>query len=303
MTDRRASMLFGALVADAASLGLHWLYDVDQIAAISDRQGGAVAFTPVDAANFDGGKGYFAHAARPPGALTQYGETLRLGLETVGDAGIDLAAYQAAFAAFFGPGGGYVGYIDRPTRGTLDNLSAKVEPSGIDDDQLPAITRVPLAVATESDVGAAIRITNVNEDAAAYGAVFADVLRRVLAGDAVADALAAAAAGAPRADVRAALTAAVDHRPADPVAYGDHTGRACHLPMAMPLAFHILAGAGTYADAVEANIRAGGDNAGRAIIVGAVMGAAHGIPAIPMDWALRLKDGDALFRACHRIAR
>lgn len=49
-------MLLGALVADAASLGLHWLYDPDRIAQIATKRGSA-AFAPVDAAFFEGAKG------------------------------------------------------------------------------------------------------------------------------------------------------------------------------------------------------------------------------------------------------
>lgn len=32
-------MVLGALVADAASLGLHWLYDVNRIAEIEQKKG------------------------------------------------------------------------------------------------------------------------------------------------------------------------------------------------------------------------------------------------------------------------
>lgn len=64
-----SEMLLGALVADAASLGLHWLYDPDRIAEIATAHGTA-AFAPVDAAFFEGATGYFAHAGRHAGMLT-----------------------------------------------------------------------------------------------------------------------------------------------------------------------------------------------------------------------------------------
>ena len=74
---QNAELLIGALVADAASLGLHWIYNVDRIAEITARQNGQCAFTPVDAKNFDGVK-TFAHNARHNGMFTQIGEVLRL---------------------------------------------------------------------------------------------------------------------------------------------------------------------------------------------------------------------------------
>ncbi len=61
-----ASMLVGSLVADAASLGVHWLYDPERIADIASRQGGRSAFTPIDAKNFEGVRGYFAVITHPP---------------------------------------------------------------------------------------------------------------------------------------------------------------------------------------------------------------------------------------------
>lgn len=62
MTDTQvSSLLLGAVVSDAACLGLHWLYDPERIAEIAAAQGGHVAFTPVDPQHFEGVAGYFAH--------------------------------------------------------------------------------------------------------------------------------------------------------------------------------------------------------------------------------------------------
>ncbi len=307
----RSTMLLGALVADAASLGLHWLYDPDRIADIAARRGGA-AFTPVDAAHFDGAKGYFAHGARQTGMLTQYGEALWLAIRTmIAEGGaFDVPAQQAAFATHFGPGGAYHGYIDRPTRGALERIAAQLSPSGIDDDQNPAVTRLPAIVAGYHGTPeladrsqAAMQITNVNDVATAYNAVFCDLLCRVLDGAPVAEALAMAARAA-EGDVREALLHALASDETDVTVFAGEVGRACHLPTAGPVMFHVLQHSATYSDAVEHNILAGGDSAGRAILIGAVMGAAHGIatPAgIPLAWVLQLTDGAPLWDGCARL--
>ena len=301
--DQGAACLLGALVADAAALGLHWIYDVDRIADVAARHGGA-AFTPLDPAHFAGVPAYFAHGARRVGQFTQYGEGLRLALRTMAG-GLDVAAHQAAYAAHFGPGGAYVGYIDKPTRGTLAHLAAgATDPSGVDDDQLPALVTIPAVVVatgghpTSAQVQAAVAITNANDTAQTYGAVFADLLTRVLDGADIASALDATA-------TLPALRAALTTPEPDPVAYGGVTGRACHLDMGVPLAFHILSRATSFAQATELNIRAGGDSAGRAIVIGAVMGARHGIGGdwgIPLDWALRLHDGATVWADCQHLA-
>ena len=61
--NENSSLLLGVLVADAACLGLHWIYNVDRIAEVTERQGGQCAFTPVEARNFEGVK-TFAHKDR-----------------------------------------------------------------------------------------------------------------------------------------------------------------------------------------------------------------------------------------------
>ena len=299
----------GALVADAAALGLHWIYDPARIEAVAQAQG--AAFVPLNPAHFQGVPAYFAHGARVDGALTQYGEVLALTLRGIAAEGhFDIPAYQSAYQAHFGPGGAYVGYIDRVTRGTLANLAAGLtDPSGIDDDQLPALASLPAIVVANlgsddlpAKVARAIRVTNVNDIAQDYGLAFAALLALVLQGQTVGDALhsiAKTAEGSLGDALRAALADT-----GSSTDYGEITGRACHLPMALPLCFHILARATSFAEATEANIRAGGDSAGRAIVIGAVMGAAHGMgdAGIPTAYLLQTQDAAALWRSCQAVA-
>lgn len=301
-----AACLMGAHVADAASLGLHWIYDPARVAAVAQAHGRA-AFAPLDPANFQGVPAYFAHGARQTGMLTQYGEVLALAIRSLNDSDgrFDVPAYQAAYAAHFGPGGAYVGYIDKPTRGTLANLAAgQTDPSGIDDDQLPAVATLPALVVADPDaLTRAIRVTNLGATATEYGLAFAVLLTRVLQGAPVAEALRDTAKQTSTA-LSQSLTDALANTQS-PTDYAETTGRACHLPMALPLAFHILAHTNSFAAAVEANIRAGGDSAGRSIIIGAVMGAAHGIGGangIPTDYLLNMHDAAQLWQSCQTLA-
>lgn len=313
MTETPTSaLLLGALVADAASLGLHWLYDPERIAQIVAKRDGSAAFAPVDPAFFDGAKGYFAHGARQAGMLTQYGEALYLAMRCMIDNGgtFDASAQRNAFAAHFGAGGAYTGYIDRPTRGALERIAGEVLPSGIDDDQNPALARLPAIVATShgspellKTAKEAMQITNVNEVAEAYNAVFAELLRRVVTGTPVKDALDAAADTA-SGDVRDALKDALTTSETDSTVYAGEVGRACHLPTSGPVMFHVLRHSTSYTDAVERNILAAGDSAGRSLMIGAAMGAAHGIATpkgIPLDWVLELSEGAAIWKACRDL--
>ncbi|MFT5649403.1 MAG: ADP-ribosylglycohydrolase [Yoonia sp.] len=311
--SQTSEMLFGALIADAACLGLHWIYDPERIAAITVSHNGHCAFVPVDAANYEDVMGYFAHGARRNGMLTQYGEVLRLAVQSMNAnaGGFDVAAYQAAFVGHFGAGGTYHGYIDRPTRAALSNIANEQNPSGIDDDQNPAVARLPAILARYQGaenlsqmVTDAMQVTNVNDIAAAYNAAFADVLSRVMQNEPLSDALAAVAKSADdaiKADLLGALST-VDDNSTD---YAGLMGRACHLPTAGPIIFHILKHSSNYQEAVERNILAGGDSAGRAILIGAIMGCVHGIATqtgVPLSWVLKLDDAAAILEECETLA-
>jgi ADP-ribosylglycohydrolase len=310
--SQTAAMLFGALVADAASLGLHWLYDPARISEIAARRGGQCAFTRIDAAHYDGTKGFFVHADKTTGGATQYGEVLRLAIGSIiRNGGFDRGAYQQDFATHFGPGGRYRGFIDRPTRGTLERIAAGRVPSGIDDDQLPATTCLPAIIAAcqghadlAATVKAAMQVTNVNDVAAAHSATFTDLLTRVQRGEALIPAIQSAVAVADPA-IRPGLADAFETAEQNSTLYGEITGLTCHLPEAGPLILHILRHSDSYTAAIESNILAGGDSAGRAILIGAVMGSVHGVAGqtgIPLDWALQLTDGAMIWSDCQTIA-
>ncbi|WP_343562023.1 ADP-ribosylglycohydrolase family protein [Kiloniella sp. b19] len=306
----QATAVFGALVADAATMGLHWLYDPERIQKIRDRNGGTTAFIPPLAENFEDTSGYFAHGNRHNGMSTQYGECLALMLDHLcrHDGKLEVAEYQTAFAAYFGAGGSYRGYIDRPTSGTLSNLArGQRTPSGIDDDQHPAISTLPALVAAyhgtaelEQAVSDAMQVTNVNETASEYGAIFTRLLTKVLQGNDLLQAMqdeAAAATGETGEKLRDALETPEQSS----ITYGEITGRACHLPMSVPLMFHILRHGPDFSEAIELNTRCGGDNAGRAIMIGALLGAKYGLDpdrGIPLDWSLKTLHGSFLWQQC-----
>ncbi|MEP5729489.1 MAG: ADP-ribosylglycohydrolase family protein [Sulfitobacter sp.] len=313
--NHNADLLLGALVSDAACLGLHWIYNVDRIAEIAERQNGQVAFTPVDPRNFEGVK-TFAHKDRQKGMFTQIGEVLRLAIQSMNanDGAFDVQAYQTSFAAFFGAGGAYRGFMDKPTLGALANIAADQSPSGIDDHQTPALTRLPAILvryygqaSLPQMIKASMEATNVNPEATAYCAVFADVLTRVMEGEALPTALKAAAQVQDE-GIKTVLLDALDTDEEDTTVFAGLNGlmgRACYLSAACPVIFHILARSSSYQEAVERNILAGGDSAGRSIMIGAIMARVHGIATptgIPLSWVLELKDGAQIWDECKQLA-
>ncbi|MCG7200208.1 ADP-ribosylglycohydrolase family protein [Marinobacter pelagius] len=370
--SRLINALAGGWVADAASLGLHWLYDSDRIEEVG---GTTPEFLPPRADYFRKGFGYFAHEGKQVGDVSHYGAATGVLTESLlaGDGRLDIRDYQRRFRVFFGPGGQWQGFIDNPTRITLDNLTAieknaieqawatttaeltdkqkrvlvqKVLPytrhlsgeqlaepvrkaidlsykekaiqdagvhlaetidrhlkseSGADDLQLPAVSKLSPLVASHLGQGdlmalveAAVRVTNHNDEAVAWARCAARLMDGVFRGDALSDSTAAAVPEAPDPE---SLKRACSGSALDGPAAGERFGRTCYLHEAMPVIFHILSHAGSYTEAVRANILCGGDSCGRAWVIGPVMAALHGVGGergIPLSWLARLTDAPGI---------
>jgi len=111
--------VLGALVADAAALGLHWIYDRDWVRELGTVQ---PEFREPDLAHYRKKKAFFAHKGKHAGDPSHYGEQLLVGLRSRRDGAFDPARFERRFLEAFGPGGTWVGYIDYATRETLRNL-------------------------------------------------------------------------------------------------------------------------------------------------------------------------------------
>lgn len=303
MKSPNSAAVLGALVADSATLGLHWLYDPARIAEI-ETAGGLVFLHP-DAGNYAGSKGYFAHGGKSPGDSSSYGETCLLMLKHLAKHGeFNRPEYQAEYRAHFGPGGAFVGYIDSPTRQTLRTL-LWLEPaefpaaSGADDDQHPSLAALPSLVATHTGtleellgrIEEAVRVTNNNALAVAAAHCSAAALFEVLQGTPIDQALVNALPFAGSA-LRPLLEEALALPTLDCIAAAQHFGMSCHVAEGLPIVFHIAQHASDYGHAIESNIRAGGDSCGRSIVLGSLV-AAHsaikndyGFP-IPLSWLAR----------------
>ena len=166
-----------------------------------------------------------------------------------------------------------------------------------------------MAQSGETDIDAVIAITSANPTAAAWGPVAAKLLQASYGGLSPRDAALSVAenmAGEIGEDLRKAVGKPLDSqgkpgtglaKPSQStVEYAGEVGRACPLPQSMPVIFHICARARSYREAIETNILAGGDNCGRAPVLGAVFAAAYGVggDGVPLEWLARVTDIDAL---------
>jgi ADP-ribosylglycohydrolase len=79
-------------------------------------------------------------------------------------------------------------------------------------------------------------------------------------------------------------------------------GQACPLPQSFPSALHaFLKHSNDFETAILANLRAGGDNAGRGAMLGSWLGAHLGVDAIPHEWRSRLTAAPRISAALDKI--
>lgn len=300
-TDRIAGAIWGQLVGDAFCLGSHWIYNLTEMEK---------SF-PAGVHGFEAPPEGGYHFGKSSGEQTHYGDATLLMLESVAELGrFDEHDYLRRFAERFGSEE-YRGYRDKATRGTLENLSAWREENpeqlpnaqnGADDDQLATATRLAPVVAAHLEdpdllavVERATRVCQNNERAVIYMKADALILRELLRGRDLHTALHRAEetivstdatrgvevrrkiAAAMNASLRSVLDATMDF------------GQSCPLSSSFPSSIHCaVKHSESFAEAIAATARAGGDNAGRTGLVGGWLGALLGFRAIPQEWRERL---------------
>jgi ADP-ribosylglycohydrolase len=302
MNENAKAMVLASFAADALSLGVHWIYNTNDI----DKKWGRV-------------EGYIKperptyHPTKDLGELTHYGDQTLLLLKSItGSSGFDLNHFANRWQKFFK---NYEGYFDGATKATLENFAAGKGPAdvGSDSDDLAGAARIaPLAFFYRNDLKkftAAARaqtaLTHNNRTVIETAEFFGRVVWQVLHGE------------APTAAIKQALVEGFDRRPfANWVSDGLNSvetntrqamlnfGKMCEIEAAFPCVVHLIA---RYADNLKEglieNAMAGGDSAGRGLIVGMILGAHLGIDAIPLKWISELKSYQEIADLMEQIDR
>lgn len=319
LADRIRGCLWGQLIGDAMCLGSHWIYNLGEL---EQR-------FPAGLKGFEAPYEGHYHFPKQPGEFTHYGDGCLITLESVAQHGrFDRTDYWMRFLEHFGSPE-YTGYLDSATRATLEHFAVFEEENpeqpyhaqgGADDDQLAAPTRLaPLVVAHRED-GALLeiveeftRVVQNNDKAVAYTKAIAIVLRDLLNGRDFHGSFDRARAMAQGIDpqygyevrrkIEAGMSSTLEFELRQGLdermgSIGDQAvlaiqklGQSCPLPQSFPAATICAAKlAHSLPEALLANARAGGDNAGRGALIGAWLGALHGYEAIPIAWTVKLKD-------------
>jgi len=268
--QRARNAILGSFVADAAAMGLHWIYDVDRVRELG---GDAPEFhVPVD-----------YHQKRKPGEFTHYGDHALVLLESLASqGGLDPHDYARRYRERFGDDA-YDGYLDHATKEFLKTGK------GADDNQAGAFTKLPLLAARylndpqmEVRVEEAIRVTHDNTQAVRYGVAAACAIRAAIRGESARDAVQAACRTS---GAVGKLLDTVLGGGDDVVAFAAEHGQTCPVPNAFPVALHGALHGDAFTDSVRGSILAGGDTSGRLFVTAAIRGATDGVPE---EWLARL---------------
>lgn len=288
--------IWGQFTGDAFCLGSHWIYDLAEL----ERRfpGGPQGFETPAAGHY--------HFGKRPGDLTHYGDGALLLLQSLAERGsFDAVDFGSRFVALF-DSSGYQGYRDHATKETLARFHAFCAShpeaafsfqDGADDDQPATVSRLaPLAALHFrqddflSTVEQATLVSQNNDRAVAYAQAHALILRELFSGSLFPEAVRKTAVlmamkGEAGSEVAEKIDAAMAARNLDVREATLGFGQACPLAASFPSAVHcVLRHGDDFSEALRATAAAGGDNAGRAAMIGAWLGAALGVVAIPRQW-------------------
>jgi ADP-ribosylglycohydrolase len=276
------------------------IYDLEEL----DRKfpGGVTGFeTPA--------QGHY-HAGKRSGDFTHYGDAALLMLQSVARLGhFSTQDFGARFVALFSSQE-YRGYRDHATKGTLENYRAFAAQHpgspydfqrGADDDQPATATRLaPVVVAHRLDsallkvVQSATRVCQNNARAVAYMKCHALILKELLSGGSLEDAFKTAVMAVSKdpefGSELSSATETVFGLLGQKVRQATlRFGQTCALKESFPAAMHCaLRHQNDLPRAILESANAGGDSAGRGALIGAWLGALHGVDTIPAQWRNRV---------------
>jgi ADP-ribosylglycohydrolase len=274
--NRREGLIFGAFVAEAVSLGVHWIYDP---AEILKKYGRVTDYQAPGASSY--------HPRKQAGDQGHVGDqALVLGDFLVRERKWDRGGFMTDWLAIWPT---YDDYVDRATKTVLGNVENGADPTNAasDSDELAGPARsVPLitflAGATEDEVVQACiehsNLTHASAEAEEATTFLGKAGYRLIRGAPLADVIRETApAWAIEAADKVQSLPAVD-------AIG-RLGQSCSISAALPAVIYLaLRYSNNCEEAFIENAMVGGDSCARGLALGSLLGTAVGVDAIPQRW-------------------
>jgi hypothetical protein len=275
-----------ALVANAASLGFHWIYDMDFLEELSKKQ--SLVFQLPSLELYAQAKpSFFGYPYAKVGDVTTQGMYLKWLYKAIQEKpDFDLEDYRNLIFEQTKPGGPYIGYIETYNHTLLINaMSSKLRLNlpalPVSDDHLVGF--VPYLLSKELGLGNdyAWNLAQLFTDKGEYRQFFDmfDYIFENIAQMPRLELLKNAIELAPESYHEKLEKALSMENTRDFIK--QYAGIACHIPQSVPLIFRILNQCSSYEDMVETNIRLGGASGERAMLLGAIFAQ---VSEIPEEW-------------------
>jgi ADP-ribosylglycohydrolase len=281
LTNKQSGLLFGSFSADALSLGVHWIYDTNELAQKHGR----------------------VSEYKAPGADSYHPHKQAGHQGHVGDQSLCLLKFlvrekkwspSGFMDDWLGIWPDYDDYIDGATKSTLANVQNRSDKTqgGSDSVEIAGPARIAplvchLASSTEEEVVRAsveqTILTHRSPEAEESATFLAKAGYRLMRGASLLDTLNETAPEWALKKANSVLSEnAVD-------AIGK-LGPACSISSALPSVLYLAL---KYGDDIETafieNAMAGGDNCARGLVLGMLLGASHGMASIPNYWVENLR--------------
>lgn len=283
--------ILGAFLGDSLALGAHWIYDQEEIAG----KFGRIEALQEPATDY--------HPGKEAGDLTHLGDQTLLLLQTLELAGgqWELARFQTRWQEFWSEPA-VLSYRDRATRETMEKLEsgAPWESAASSSDELAGAARGIVLATTLAGQGMACdsvikacreqtSMTHGGELALQASDWVAVAVHRVMNGSRMPEALEAALIYT-SGDLRQSLEAGAGLAK-EPLATAKRLGLSCALPGALSVVVMLLRSmeTDTPREILIENVMAGGDSAARGLVLGGLLGAAHGAEIWPGEWIKHLE--------------
>lgn len=278
-------MIFASLLSNAATLGVHWIYNHTYLEETSKSR--SLLFTKQDKMFYDNAKpSFYVYPDHEVGQITVQGEILRWLYETLKlDPKLSQSDYEALLYEKFRPGGAYHGYVETYAKKMVQKNMSKELQINIDDylkqdthlvGFMPYLATKALDLSIQKAWELAQLFTD-NQHYLTYYLYF-DVLFELIKDHGLKDAIKRALPFAP--DVyKEKLEKAISIKDTNTFIKA-YAGRACSIDQAIPVIMHILYHTENFTEALELNAIIGGASSDRGLLIGAILNEVYQIPVV-----------------------
>lgn len=271
-------IVLSSLVADAYSLGAHWIYDDKQLQTLD-----------VNWDELNDAKSIW-HKGKCAGDFTHYGDqTLWLYQFLLDKEKFVLEDYIEFWQKKMEI---YNGYIDGATRQTQENIKEGVNPTGSASTDMSIVGRIaPLLLVSSSreefyrNVEKFVQMTHNSSEAVVTADFFAKLLVHVLDGDSIPSAL-LDLKDRYNSNIQAYIQRGIDSQNADTFDTIRIFGPACDIDGGFSGVIHLLSKYDNFKDMMVCNAKAGGDSSARGMLAAIIFMAQENKNAnmIPQSW-------------------